>query len=79
MAGKDTKEVLGNLETQVDEFVRWMDGLSKLDRMNFEMLINMPNGAAMIEKCPDPVYLAMGAFALALKKAGELKEKPDGN
>ena len=56
----------------VKSFEVWLEGLSKIDRMNFEILINLPNAESVIAKAPEGEYRSMAIFALAV--VGVIKE-----
>ena len=61
------------LGKKLDEFEKFIDGLTKLDRMNFESLIGL--GRRVIEKLPEGQYRDMAIFALCIAESQAAKEK----
>lgn len=51
---------------KVEEFSKWFGSLDDLGRMNFRMLVTLPNAVDIIARCPDPVYRDMATFGLAI-------------
>jgi len=62
----------------LDQFQKWFDGLSDLDRMNFKTLINLPTAMSVLSKMPGGEYQDMAIFGLAVVKAVRRKSKKGG-
>jgi hypothetical protein len=47
-----------------EQFDKWLDGLSRHDRRNFQTLIGLPDARKLIAKMPDGQYKDMAVFLL---------------
>lgn len=53
----------------IDELRAWLDQLCDLDRMNFQVLVSLPNALEVISKLSEGQYKRMAIAGLALRKA----------
>lgn len=47
-----------------EQFDKWVAGLSRHDRMNFETLIGLPKAKEIVEKMPEGQYKDMANFII---------------
>lgn len=48
-----------------EEFGKWLESLSKHDKMNFEVLIGLPKAQELVDKMPEGRYKDMTNFVLS--------------
>ena len=56
------------LDQKLKEYLRWRGGLSDMDRMNFECLIDLPNAQTLVAQLQPGKYQDMAIFALAMRQ-----------
>ncbi len=57
-----------SLDSKLAEFEAWVNGLSKLDAMNFKVLINLPNAADLLARMPEGKYREMAMIGFIVVK-----------
>jgi hypothetical protein len=65
----DIDKVINHLSTKAKELTAFLDELGPLDKMNFQMIVNLPNPERMLREMPDCKYKNMLEFAIGLKLA----------
>lgn len=55
----------------IDEFAKWRDSLSPMDRLNFDTLLTLPKAEEIIGKLDEGMYRNMAMSGLALMRAME--------